>query len=98
MVAVISGSGLGLFGSSLPTLGGIGGSSTAAGRGNDRIYVNAATGNLIVQAADERLSTLGLDLSLVRTYNSQGLGDNWRLGVHQRGATFWASSISARAR
>lgn len=87
MVAVISGSGLGLFGSS--ALGGIGGSGTAAGRGNDRIYVNAATGNLIVRAVDERLSTLGLDLSLVRTYNSQGLldddnGDNWRLGVHQR--------------
>jgi hypothetical protein len=90
MVAVISGSGLGIFGSSVSALGGIGGSGNAApGRGNDRIYVNTATGNLIVQSQDERLAALGLDLNLVRTYNSQGLldddnGDNWRLGVHQR--------------
>ena len=90
MVAVVSGSGLGIFGSSVSSLGGIGGSGNAApGRGNDRVYVNTATGNVIVQAQDERLSALGLDLNLVRTYNSQGRldddnGDNWRLGVHQR--------------
>lgn len=90
MVAVISGSGLGIFGSSVSALGGIGGSgNTAPGRGNDRVYVNTATGNLIVQSQDERLTALGLDLNLVRTYNSQGLldddnGDNWRLNVHQR--------------
>lgn len=90
MVAVVSGSGLGLFGSSVSALGGIGGSGNAApGRGNDRVYVNTTTGNLIVQSQDERLTALGLDLNLVRTYNSQGLmdddnGDNWRLGVQQR--------------
>lgn len=89
MVAVISGSGLGLFGSTVSGLGGIGGSGNTVGRGNDRIYVNTSTGNLIVQSQDEHLSSLGLDLNLVRTYNSQGLlnddnGDNWRLGIHQR--------------
>ena len=90
MVAVVSGSGLGLFGSSLSTLGGAGASGNATiGRGGDRVYVNTATGNLIVQSQDEILRALGLDLALVRTYNSQGLmnddnGDNWRLGVHQR--------------
>lgn len=83
MVAVVSGSGLGLFGSSISTLGG------GSGRGTDRVYVNAATGNLVVQSQDEMLRAVGLDIALVRTYNSQGLldddnGDNWRLGVQQR--------------
>jgi YD repeat-containing protein len=90
MVAAVSSSGLGLFGSSRDVLGGAGMRGDAAlGRGTDRIYVNTATGNLIVQSQDERLSALGLGLSLVRTYNSQGLlnddnGDNFRLGVHSR--------------
>ena len=90
MVAVVSGAGLGLFGSSVSALGGIGASGNGAvGRGNDRVYVNTATGNLIIQSQDEHLSLVGTDLKLVRTYNSQGLlnddnGDNWRLGVHQR--------------
>lgn len=90
MVAVVSGSGLGLFGSSVTGLGGAGVSGNAGlGRGGDRVYVNTATGNLIVQSQDEVLRALGLDLALIRTYNSQGLldddnADNWRLGVHQR--------------
>jgi YD repeat-containing protein len=90
MVAAVSSSGLGLFGSSRDVLGGAGMQGDAAlGRGTDRIYVNAATGNLIVQSRDEYLSSLGLGVSVVRTYNSQGLlnddnGDNWMLGVHQR--------------
>src|SRR4051812_19677222 len=90
MVAVVSGSGLGLFGSSANTLGGAGISGDSIlGRGRDRVYVNSATGNLIVQSQDEFLSALGLDLAMVRTYNSQGLmnddnGDNWRLGVHEK--------------
>jgi len=90
MVAVVSGAGLGLFGSSISTLGGAGAAGNAVvGRGNDRVFVNTATGNLIVQSQDERLSALGLDLALVRTYNSQGLtdydnDDNWRLGIVRR--------------
>jgi YD repeat-containing protein len=90
MVTVVSGTGLGLFGSSASMLGGGGMFGQAgSGRGPDRIYVNSATGNLIVQSQDEALSALGLDLQLIRTYNSQGLmtddnGDNWRFGVQQR--------------
>jgi YD repeat-containing protein len=90
MVAVVSGSGLGLFGSSASALGGSGMSGAAnMGRGRDRAYVNTATGNLILQSQDDVLTALGLDLALVRTYNSQGLmtddnGDNWRLGVAQK--------------
>src|SRR5688572_12072175 len=83
MVAVVSGSGLGLFGST----GGLG--NSLIGRGSERVFVNTTTGNLVLQGVDETLTSRGLDLALVRTYNSQGLldddnGDNWRLGVQQR--------------
>ncbi|MFC4314281.1 RHS repeat domain-containing protein, partial [Steroidobacter flavus] len=90
MVAVVSGSGLGLFGSSVAALGGVGATGNSGlGRGTDRVFVNSTNGNLIIRSQDERLSALGLDVSLIRTYNSQGLmdddnGDNWRLGLHQR--------------
>lgn len=87
MVAVTNGLGLGLFGSSARDQASTG--PAMLGRGRERVYINATTGNLIIQSQDERLSALGLDLALVRTYNSQGLlnddnGDNWRLGIHQQ--------------
>jgi YD repeat-containing protein len=87
MVAIVTGSTLGLFNSSLSVLGAQGSNGNAAlGQGNENIYVNAATGNLVIRHQDEFLSSQGLDASLVRTYNSQGLmdddnGDNWRLNV-----------------
>src|SRR5215510_8037785 len=89
MVAVVSGSGLGLFNSSASSLGGDNAGNAQAGRGRDRVYVNTTTGNLIVQSVDETLTGLGLDFAALRTYNSQGLtdednGDQWRLGVHMR--------------
>ncbi len=90
MVAVVSGSGLGLFNSSTSTLGGGGANGNAlVGRGRDRVYVNTTTGNLLVQSADDILAAVGLDFAALRTYNSQGFtdednNDQWRLGVHQR--------------
>jgi YD repeat-containing protein len=89
MVAVVSGSGLGLFNSSASSLSGDNNSNAQVGRGRDRYYVNTTTGNLIVQATDETLSAIGLDFVGVRTYNSQGTldednGDQWRLNVHMR--------------
>ncbi len=90
MVAVVSGTGLGLGASSLSSLGFVGSAGTTRGGSNgERIYVNSATGNLVLQSRDEFLAAAGLDVALVRTYNSQGQltddnGDNWRLGVHQR--------------
>jgi hypothetical protein len=89
MTAIVSGSSLGLFNSSLSLLGTASGSSLL-GKQGERLYVNAATGNLVVQAQDEYLASMGLDTSsLVRTYNSQGLldGDNndhWRIGFYRR--------------
>src|SRR5262249_36919384 len=89
MVAVVSGSSLGLFNSSLALLGSGGSVGDAKeGRPNSGVYVNSATGNLVIQAQDEALTAVGLDPALTRTYNSQGLmnddnGDNWRLGAYE---------------
>ncbi|MFT7724448.1 MAG: hypothetical protein QM788_16730 [Roseateles sp.] len=78
MVAVVSGNGLGLNLSSGAVLGsaGVGGTATF-GRQSDRVYVNAANGNLVIQNRDEMLEGRGLDAPGLRTYNSQGgLGDD----------------------
>ena len=89
MVAAISGPGLGLLNSSTTTLGSSGTQGTPAqGRSGEQVYVNTANGNLVLQDNDELLAAEGLDVSIVRTYNSQGqyndgLGDNWRLGVQE---------------
>ncbi|MDO8380137.1 Ig-like domain-containing protein, partial [Phenylobacterium sp.] len=55
----------------------------------DNVYVNAATGNLIVQNTDEMLIGLGEDDAVARTYNSLGTftddnGDNWRASVSRQ--------------
>src|SRR6266704_257113 len=90
MVAIVSGASLGLTNSSLNVLGSQGALGQAnLGRAGEGVYVNAATGNLVVQNRDEVVIGRGLDLSLVRTYNSQGFlnddnGDNWRLGVYRK--------------
>src|SRR4051812_26400609 len=90
MVAVVSGNSLGLLNTSLNVLGAQGAlGQPAQGRAGERVYVNAATGNLVVQNRDELVAGRGPDLSLLRTYNSQGLlnddnGDNWRLGVYRK--------------
>src|SRR5712691_1428704 len=90
MMAIVSGASLGLTNSSAAVLGALGkiGAAPQGGSG-ERVYVNAASGNLVLQRQDEVLLGTGVDISLLRTYNSQGLlnddnGDNWRLGVYKR--------------
>jgi YD repeat-containing protein len=90
MVSVVTGAGAGLVNTSRELVGTDGelGQSTL-GRAGDRVTVNAATGNLVVQNRDEFLVGLGEDVSLLRTYNSQGVwdgdnGDNWRIGYYRR--------------
>jgi hypothetical protein len=80
MVAVVNGSGLGLFTSR--------GSSGSAGLGQsrDQVFVNSTTGNLVIQGVDEILTATGADIAVTRTYNSLGItdGDNndgWRMGL-----------------
>ncbi|TNJ33223.1 putative Ig domain-containing protein [Arenimonas terrae] len=90
MVAVVGGSGFGLFNTSLNTLGGAG----VIGQGRQgqyggMAYVNAANGNLVLQALDEQLSGRGFDLNHLRTYNVQGVmddgdGDGWRWDGERR--------------
>jgi YD repeat-containing protein len=87
MVAIVSGNSLGLSLSSLTTLGqrGLVGSA-GQGRSGELAYVNAATGNLVLQNRDEFLLGRGPDVLSVRTYNSQGLldddnADNWSVGA-----------------
>ena len=82
MASIISTEGLGLYNAALAR-------SNTSSPQSDQVFVNAATGNVVVQRQDDYLASLGLDLGLVRTYNAQGLlnddnGDNWRLNVHQR--------------
>src|SRR4051812_33228938 len=90
MASIVSGAGLGLANSSLYVLGSQGALGQAThGRAAERVYVNAATGNLVVQNRDELLIGRGPDAAGLRTYNSQGLltddnGDNWRLGVYRK--------------
>lgn len=83
MVAVVTGSGMGLQSSSLG-LGQKGQIGNAAfGQGGEQLYVNAANGNLVIRDRDELLLGQGIASELYRAYNSQGQlqGDNWRPGV-----------------
>ncbi len=90
MVAIVSGSGLGLqrtSGSLLGSAGQLGGAGL--GRDGGGVWVNAATGNLVLSRQDEVLVATGGDVLASRTYNSRGLlnddnGDNWRMGLTRR--------------
>src|SRR5262245_59893160 len=89
MVAVVAGNGLGLLNSSLNVVGGPGviGESTL-GQGGSRAFVNATTGNLVLQMQDAQLSGRGWDLFAKRTYNSLGAptdsdGNGWRWSYEQ---------------
>ena len=88
MAAIISGNGAGLFNSSL--LGnnqGANGNSNL-GQSQENAFVNAATGNLVIQRQDEIRLGVGTDTSLLRTYNSlgefDGDKDNWLIGFNRR--------------
>jgi YD repeat-containing protein len=87
MVAIVSGSSLGLDLGSMRTLGqqGVFGSADT-GRNGEQALVNVATGNLVLQSRDDLLVARGNDALTLRTYNSQGTfnddnGDNWTNGI-----------------
>jgi YD repeat-containing protein len=76
MAAIVSSDSLGLNTSSLATLGTRAATGNPVqGRGTERAYVNVASGNPVLQDADERLVGSGLSVEGVRTYNSQGKFD-----------------------
>ncbi|MFC5741591.1 RHS repeat domain-containing protein, partial [Dyella tabacisoli] len=86
MVAVIAGNGLGLGNTSLTQLGQASGGAAPLGQGRVGQYLNIASGNLILQNADEGLVFDGLPLNVLRTYNSLGqLSGNqgWQFGFNR---------------
>src|SRR5262245_25738206 len=90
MAAIVTGSSLGILQGSAALLGAQGQLGTSThGRAGERVYLNAATGNLVIQGQDEILVGRGPDAAFLRTYNSRGLlnddnGNNWRLNFHRR--------------
>ena len=92
MVAIVAGNGLGLLNTSLNILGGAGVlGQSVLGQGSSRAFVNAVSGNLVLQMQDEQLAGRGLDLYALRTYNSLGTPERrrWRwlaLGLRADGA------------
>ncbi|CAM3375318.1 YD repeat-containing protein [Paracidovorax anthurii] len=90
MVGIVSGSSLGLGNSSLATLGQRASQGNASqGRGGEQVFVNVATGNLVIAQSDDQWVAHGGGYQAVRTYNSQGLlnddnGDNWSSGFYRR--------------
>ncbi|WP_261594507.1 hypothetical protein, partial [Pseudoalteromonas holothuriae] len=67
MSAIISGEGLGLFNNTSSHLDHH--NRAAHGQASENIFVNAATGNLVLQNQDEQVKGLGLGLGVMRTYN-----------------------------
>ena len=62
--------------------------SSSQGRGGEGVFLNAATGNLLLTRQDEFLVGKGPDVSIARTYNSLGAlddnGDYWRQSTDRR--------------
>lgn len=85
MTQTVTGSGLGIYGSSI-NLGNYGSKGTAAlGQGGESVYVNAANGNLILRQSDGFLADQGFGLDLFQTYNSRGEhGGSWCFNVQSR--------------
>ncbi|WP_048438762.1 RHS repeat protein, partial [Caenimonas sp. SL110] len=100
MVGIVSGNSLGLDLTSGATLGQRGQlGQSALGQTAERSYVNVATGNLVVQDVDDFLASNGLDVTALRTYNSQGLldddnADNWSNGFYKKQLQFTGAAGS----
>ena len=88
MVAVFTGSGLGLYNTSYTQLGFATGGNAGIGQSRENQYVNLATGNLVLQDLDESLIARGLNAAFLRTYNSRGVvagtgQDGWVTGFER---------------
>jgi large repetitive protein len=100
MVAAFTGTGLGLFNSSVTQLGGASGGAGRLGQSNSRYSVNVASGNLVLQDIDETILTRGLPVSMLRTYNSQGTvagqgQDGWMSAFDRRVGTLTGTANTA---
>jgi YD repeat-containing protein len=78
MVGIVTSAGLGLDRSSLHTLGSNGELGDASfGRYGEQVYVNADTGNLMIDRTDEILIGLGPDDVIDRSYNSLSANEGY---------------------
>jgi hypothetical protein len=90
MVAIFAGSAFGFERGSASVLGGSGLLGTGVqGWGGEGVFVNAASGNLLLQKQDEFLLGKGPDISVGRTYNSlttlsDDNNDKWRQSTDRR--------------
>ncbi|MFZ6872324.1 hypothetical protein ACO0LF_09690, partial [Undibacterium sp. Di27W] len=90
MVAIVSGNSTGLNLTSSSNLGQRGNLGSASqGKTGEQSIVNIATGNLVLQDKDGFLASRGNDLSVIRTYNSQGVikddnSDAWWINGYRR--------------
>ena len=85
MSVVVSGAELGLANVRIQGAQGQG----IQGQAGVGVYINATTGNLVLQQQDQILVGQGIDAGLIRTYNSQGQyaddnNDNFRFLFNQR--------------
>ncbi len=79
MVAIVTGAGLGLARGSSLLLGAQGQLGSALlGQTGNRVTVNAANGNLVIQSQDELLIGRGLDDVITNSYNSQDTTGGWQ--------------------
>jgi hypothetical protein len=91
MVAIFTGLGAGFERGSAASLGAAGllGAS-GLGRAGEGVFLNAATGGLLINRQDEFLVGRGPDVAVARTYNSLGVfdaddnGDQWRQSSDRR--------------
>lgn len=84
MTQLFTGTGLGLTGSSLGQLGCYGPKGAAGlGQGGSSVYVNAATGNVVLKQSDGFLADFAGGFDLFQTYNSRGDGA-WTFNTETR--------------
>jgi YD repeat-containing protein len=90
MVNIVSGNNTGLNQAGMTPFGARGTLGQASvGAGGEQAYVNVANGNLVLQHTDATAFGRGIDLSLLRTYNSQGKltddnADGWWINGYRR--------------
>jgi YD repeat-containing protein len=70
--------------------------SSALGRGNEGVFLNAASGNLVLSRQDEFLVGRGPDVAIARAYNSFGALDPNSGAALDENGDYWRQSTDRR--